>query len=79
MRKYLGMGEKRDVNRKHIGFIAQEVKQVYPELVYEDEKGMLGIDYVSLIPVLVETIQELTKRLEAIENKNNDSQQLKKE
>ncbi len=69
MRKYLALEEKRDQDRKHIGFIAQEFKKVFPELVYEDDKGMLSIDYLSLIPVLVETIQELNRRLEAMENK----------
>ncbi len=71
LRKYFALEEKKNDGRKHIGFIAQEFREVFPELVYEDEKGMLGIDYVSLIPILVETIQELTKRLEAVENKQN--------
>ena len=76
MRKYLGMGEKKDADRKHIGFIAQEFKDVFPELVYEDEKGMLSIDYVSLIPVLVETIQTLNKRVETLEaEKNRDARE----
>ncbi len=69
MRRYLALEEKKDKDREHIGFIAQEFKTVFPELVYEDEKGVLSIDYLSLIPILVETIQELNKRLEAVENK----------
>ena len=68
--KYFGLDENRYDGRKHIGFIAQEFKEVFPELVYEDDKGMLSIDYVSLVPVLVQTIQELNQRLEALENKN---------
>lgn len=67
--KYLSLEEKKDTDRDHIGFIAQEFKTIFPELVYEDEKGMLSIDYLSLIPILVETIQQLNKRLEAVENK----------
>ena len=77
LRKYFSLGEPRDVKRKHIGFLAQELKEVIPELVYEDKKGSLSIDYISLIPVLVGTIQELnqniqelSKRLDALENKN---------
>lgn len=34
---------------KQYGFIAQEVKEVYPELVSEDEEGLLSINYVALI------------------------------
>jgi len=55
-------------SRSHIGFIAQEIQTVYPELVYSDKEGILSVDYVSLIPVLVEAIKELDIRLkESIE------------
>jgi hypothetical protein len=43
----------------HLGFIAQEVKPIIPELVHGDEsKGMLGLDYTALIPVLVKAVQD---------------------
>ncbi len=38
----------------HFGFIAQEVQKVLPEIVIKDEKGMLGINYTEVIPILVE-------------------------
>lgn len=54
------------------GFIAQEVREIYPDLVYEDADGMLSIDYTGFIPILVEAIQELQKQVdeqqEIIEN-----------
>ena len=89
LRKYFGLGEGRDVKRKHIGFIAQELQEVFPELVYKDEQGMLGVDYVALIPVLAgavqeqqqiiqkqdETIQLLIGRLEALEKNTNNAVQ----
>lgn len=43
----------------YFGFIAQELKEVYPELVDADNEGMLNVDYVGMIPVLVEAIKEL--------------------
>lgn len=46
------------LKRSHIGFIAQDLQKIYPELVYADKKGILSIDYISLIPVLVEAIKE---------------------
>lgn len=45
-------------SRKHTGFLAQEVQQVYPELVYKDEKGMLSVDYVGFIPMIVEALKK---------------------
>ena len=85
LRTYFGLGEKRDTNRKHIGFIAQEVQTLFPELVHKDKEGMLSVNYVELIPVLAgavqeqqqiiqkqdETIQMLISRLEALERNAN--------
>jgi len=68
LRNYFSLGEPRDVKRKHIGFLAQELREVFPELVYEDKKGSLSIDYISLIPVLVGTIQELNKNMQEMNN-----------
>ncbi len=50
--------------RIYFGFIAQELKELYPEVVSEDNEGFLGVDYVGLIPVLVEAIKELNAKLE---------------
>lgn len=47
-------------NAQHqYGFLAQDVREVYPELVYEDSEGMLSIDYTGFIPILVDAIQNL--------------------
>ena len=72
--------------RKRVGFSAQEVMKIVPESVYdtneplpngEEGETKLAMDYESLIPVLVkaiqeqnETIEELRKRVEALEGKN---------
>jgi hypothetical protein len=53
-------------NRIHYGFIAQEVMEIYPELVYEDDEGMLGIDYVSFIPLLIEELKQQNKTIEKL-------------
>lgn len=46
------------------GFLAQEVREVYPDLVYEDSIGMLSLDYDGFIPLLVDEIKTLNARLE---------------
>ncbi len=53
--EYPGLGLNND---PQIGFIAQELEQVYPELVSSDENGYKTVDYVKLIPVLVEALKE---------------------
>lgn len=45
-------------NRKRLGFIAQELKQVFPDLVDQDTAGYCYVDYVGLIPVIIEAIKE---------------------
>jgi hypothetical protein len=53
-------------NRTHIGFIAQEVKEVFPELVREDVKGFLAVDYEGMIPVLLEAIKSQQQQIDAL-------------
>lgn len=44
---------------------------VFPELVKGDDEGYLSIDYVSLIPVLVEALKEQNDRIAQLENIKN--------
>ena len=69
--EYLKLKEqhiKKEANKKRLGFIAQDVQKIFPDLVEQDSAGFLSIDYIGLIPVLVESIKELEERVEALEN-----------
>jgi hypothetical protein len=66
--------------RRVIGMIAQEVRKVLPEVVYEDENGLLSVSYSEIIPILIEAFKEQFQRynldreavqsqLDALENK----------
>ena len=44
--------------KDHIGFIAQDVEALFPELVMQDEEGTYSVNYSGLIPVLVEGVKE---------------------
>jgi len=50
-------------NHRQMGLIAQEVKEVIPEVVYEDEKGYLNIAYGNLMGVVIEAIKELRNEI----------------
>ncbi|CAG8867018.1 hypothetical protein PS627_02301 [Pseudomonas fluorescens] len=56
----------KDSGRKDVGFIAQEVKDVYPQVVHEKE-GLLTVDYQKLVAPLVESVRELNGRIEVLE------------
>ena len=61
----------KDNNRGDIGLIAEEVGEVYPELVSTGVDGSAeGISYTKLTAVLIKTIQELSARIDKLENKN---------
>ncbi len=46
-------------DRHQLGFIAQEVREILPDVVSEDHDGYLSIGYTAIIPVLAEAIEEL--------------------
>jgi hypothetical protein len=56
-------------NGHDLGVIAQEVQSVLPEVVTERETGYLAVDYVKLVPVLIEAIKELSAKVKELENK----------
>ena len=65
------------------GFIAQEVEKVLPSLVYEDKKGFKSVDYIQVIPILTNAIQEqqdlIIKQQEQLDNSNFENQELRAE
>ena len=52
---------------KHYGFIAQEVKEILPELVLEDGSGYLSVNYIELIPLLVEVVNTQQKKMDELQ------------
>lgn len=55
---------------KYVGLVAQNVQKVIPEaVVVHDETGYLAVAYANLVGVLVSAINELTARVERLENK----------
>jgi hypothetical protein len=56
-------------SRERIGLSAQQLKEIYPELVVESQEGYLGVDYDGLIPILIEALKEQNKEIELLKNK----------
>jgi len=52
-----------------IGVIAQEIQKVLPEAVRERENGYLAVQYEKIIPLLIESIKELSAKVKDLENK----------
>ncbi|MDQ6482051.1 tail fiber domain-containing protein [Dyadobacter sp. LHD-138] len=64
--------ESNDYNRSEIGFLAQDIQKVLPQLVREgkDLNKTLAVDYNSLIPVLTKAIQELSAQVTSLKVEN---------
>jgi hypothetical protein len=58
---------KKDVYKQEFGFLAQDVKALFPELVEENEEGIYAVNYTGLIPVLLEAIKDLSAQLDKLE------------
>ena len=54
--------------KEDIGFIAQDVQEVLPELVRENEDGKLSLRDKGIVPILVEAIKELKAEIEELKN-----------
>lgn len=54
-----------------VGVLAQEIEKVMPELVNEDSAGTKSVNYTGLIPYLIESVKELSKKNEILEKELN--------
>jgi hypothetical protein len=68
--------DQEDKTKIHVGLIAQEVEEVIPEIVSEDNLGMKSVAYGNIVAVLIEAIKEqqvqidiLRKEVEDLKNK----------
>jgi hypothetical protein len=60
------------------GLDANQLKAVYPELVYEDDNGNVSINYVEMVPLLVQSIKELSAKVEMLEQQVGAQKHAKK-
>jgi hypothetical protein len=55
-----------DTENTRLGFIAQEVKELLPEVVSGSEEEQYSLSYDEVIPVLVKAVQELSAEVERL-------------
>ena len=95
MYDFVRSGSGEDVSRdptyqNRVGFIAQEVEKLFPELVVkytlgdeEDAEELLSLDYAGIIPYLTKVIQEQTDMLQeqarAIQEQNERIEKLEQQ
>ena len=62
--------EEQALEKVHYGLSVDDLKEQFPELVYEKEDGSEGVNYIEMIPILVSTINELNNRIATLEQEN---------
>ncbi|MEW5804839.1 MAG: M4 family metallopeptidase [bacterium] len=67
-------GEDKKMDKREVGVIAQEVEEVLPEVVTEDEEGYKAVDYSKFTPLLIEAVKELKKEIELLKTENQTLQ-----
>jgi len=51
-----------------VGVIAQELKEIIPESIRENDTGYLSVRYEKIIPLLIEAIKELNEEIKILKN-----------
>ena len=58
--------------KKHYALNTDQLEEVFPDLVYVNDDGTKSINYVEMVPVLVQAINELSAKIETLEGGNGD-------
>lgn len=58
-------------NRIHYGLDAYQLREAFPELVYEQEDGTVGINYTEMIPILIQAINNLRAEIRVLKAEND--------
>ena len=62
--------QQRFSDSRQLGFIAQEVEKVVPDLVKEGPDGFKGLEYTKFTPIIVEAIKEQQNQIEELKAEN---------
>ena len=64
--------------KQKIGVLAQEIREVFPELVSEDDNEMLAVNYQGLVPVLINALKEQQSEIDRLKEQEKKINRLEK-
>lgn len=73
----LSNGEIQRYSRMHYGLDADELEEVFPDLVYDNEDGTKSINYVEMVPILVQAINELKSEIDVLKGNDDNVKKFK--
>ena len=59
--------EKQAISKLHYGLSIEQLEEVFPDLIYDNPNGTKSINYVEMVPILVQAINELNAKIEVLE------------
>ena len=65
------------LNKQHFGLDVEQLEKTFPDLVYTCKDGEKRINYVEMVPILVQAVNELSAKVEALEVNNGKDRQNK--
>ena len=71
--------ERQIFSKQHFGLDADQLEEVFPDLVYEQEDGTKSINYVEMVPILVQAINELSAKVASLEGNKDGSVRMTKQ
>lgn len=67
-----------ELNNLQYGFVAQELQEIFPDLVIKRDDGALGVRYTGLIPVMVQALKEQQDEIDGLKKRISDLEKLVK-
>nr|MBA4168341.1 tail fiber domain-containing protein [Chitinophagaceae bacterium] len=64
---------------RSVGFIAQEIEDIFPELVYEDDGGFKMLNYSAFSVIAIKVIQEQQQQIDELEKRSAEVDSIKAE
>jgi len=72
---YFMENQNQDIDKRNLGFIAQDLEDIIPEIVNvpssNDSNAVYSLQYSSIIPILIKSIQELNDKIVSLNNTSN--------
>lgn len=59
---------------QQIGMIAQQVREIVPQAVREDDEGYLAVNYAQMVPLLIEAMKEMNAEIRDLKRKLDQRQ-----
>jgi len=61
---------KTDTEKRQVGFIAQDVEKIIPEIISKNQDGYYSISYGNFAPIIVEAMKEQQSQIEDLKSEN---------